>query len=365
MAGEKTEAPTPKRLKDARQKGNVAKSEEVVTIGVLLIAITGMKLLGPQLWSDMRNLMLEGLGNPSNQELTPESAFQMGRDVSWAGIRALLPLLGLLSIAGILLNLAQSGLLLSGNGLKPQFSRVNPGAGFKRMFSKEGLVRLVKSLFKFTVVSLVVYLALKGQMAEIAALSQYGIASSTGRLVEMSFDIAFKAAAALFVMALADLAWQRRQHIKRLMMTKEELKQEMKESDGDPQVKAAIRRKRQQMMNRMISSVKTADVVVTNPTHYAVAIKYDPVNMQAPMVVAKGQDLLAKRIREVAMKNGIPVLEEPPLARALHASVPIGNFIPANLFHAVAEVLAWVYALRNKQAAAQRRFVSALPGGNP
>jgi flagellar biosynthetic protein FlhB len=148
------------------------------------------------------------------------------------------------------------------------------------------------------------------------------------------------------------------------MMTKEELKQEMKESDGDPQIKAAIRRRRQQLMNRMIASVKTADVVVTNPTHFAVALKYDPVTMQAPMVVAKGADHLAKRIREIAMKNGVPILEEPPLARALHAQVPIGNFVPANLFHAVAEVLAWVYALRAKKPFARNRLAGAPNGGS-
>ncbi len=364
MAGERTEAPTPKRLKDARQKGNVAKSDELVSIGVLLLAVAALKMLGPQLWWDMRDLLHEGLGNPTNQEMTRESAFQLGKDTAGKAILAMLPLLGLLAAGAVLFNVAQTGLLLSGVGLKPNLSRVNPGAGLKRMFSMEGLVRLGKSLFKFGVVSLVVYFTIKGQLAELAALSQFSVAEGAGRMVSLGFDIAFKSVAALFLMAVADYAWQRRRHIKQLMMTKEELKQEMKESDGDPQIKAAIRRRRQQLMNRMIAAVKTADVVVTNPTHFAVALKYDPVSMQAPMVVAKGQDHLALRIRDVAMKAGVPVLEEPPLARALHKAVPIGQYVPASLFHAVAEVLAWVYALRAKKPFTRRRMAAANLGGN-
>jgi flagellar biosynthetic protein FlhB len=283
---------------------------------------------------------------------------------AWQLIAAMLPLLGLLAIGAVIFNIAQTGLLLSGQGLKPNMNRLNPGSGLKRLISMDGLMRLGKSLFKFTVVSVVVYMTLRGQMNELSALSQFSVGEGASRMVSLGFDIAFKAVGALLLMAVADYAWQRRRHIKQLMMTREELKQEMKENDGDPQVKAAIRRRRQQLMNRMMAAVKTADVVVTNPTHFAVALKYDPVNMQAPMVVAKGADHLAKRIREIAMKNGVPVLEEPPLARALHAAAPVGQYIPANLFHAVAEVLAWVYALRNKSAAARRRFVTATPGGN-
>ena len=355
MAGEKTEAPTPKRLKDARQKGNVAKSEEVVQIGALLVAVVGIRLLGPNLWWSMRDLLHEGLGNPTQQELTRQSAQQYGRDTFQLALMALLPLLGLIAIAGVLFNLAQTGILLSGNGLKPNFSRVNPGAGLKRMVSVEGLVRLGKSLFKFAVVAVVVYFTLAGQMAEIASLAQFAVPDATRRLARLGFDVAIRATAALFIMALADYGWQRRQHLKRLMMTKEELKQEMKENDGDPQIKAAIRRRRQQLMNRMIAAVKTADVVVTNPTHFAVALKYDPVSMQAPMVVAKGLVPLAHPIRDVAMKAGVPVLEEPPHGRA--GDHQLGA-------HAVAEVLAWVYALRAKKPFTRRRMAAANLGGN-
>jgi flagellar biosynthetic protein FlhB len=364
MAGEKTEAPTPKRLQDARKKGNVARSEEVVQIGALLIAVAATRFLGPDLWDGLAGLLYDGLGNPTSEELTRESATRLGRETYQRALLMLLPLLGLIAAAGVFLNVAQTGLLLSGAGLKPNVSRVNPAAGAKRLVSVEGLVRLAKSLFKFVIVGVVVYFTLAGQLAELSALASFGVAESTARIARLGFDVALRATAALFIMALADYAWQRRQHIKRLMMTKEELKQEMKESDGDPQIKAAIRRRRQQLMNRMIAAVKTADVVVTNPTHFAVALKYDPVTMQAPMVVAKGQDHLALRIRDVAMKAGVPVLEEPPLARALHKAVPIGQYVPASLFHAVAEVLAWVYALRARKPFARRRTAAANLGGN-
>lgn len=353
-AGEKTEAPTPKRIKDARQKGNVARSEEVVSIGVLLVAVLGMRWLGPQLWDNMQVFLHEGLGQATSEELTPQAATMMMRHIFLQGLLALLPMLGMLALAGIAFNVAQTGLLLSGQSLKPQFNRVNPGAGLKRLFSMDGLVRLGKSLAKFAIVAIVVYITLKSQFAEIVGLQQFGVGEGTSRLARMGFDIALYSTFALFIMALLDYAWQRRRHIKQLMMTKEELKQEMKESDGDPQIRAAVRRRRQQLMNRMIAAVKTSDVVVTNPTHFAVALKYDPVTMQAPMVVAKGQDHLAFRIRDVAMKNGVPVLEEPPLARALHKSVPIGQYIPAHLFHAVAEVMAWVYAIRAKKPFSRR-----------
>jgi len=180
------------------------------------------------------------------------------------------------------------------------------------------------------------------------------VAAATARLATLAFDIAIRAAGILFVMAVGDYAWQRRRYMKQLRMSKQELKEEMRETEGDPQVKAAIRRKRQALLNRMIAAVPKADVVVTNPTHYAVAIRYDPVTMQAPVVVAKGERLLAERIKEVARKAGVPILEEPPLARALFAAVPVGHPIPANLFHAVAEVLAWVYALRARMPFARR-----------
>ncbi|MBA4181008.1 MAG: flagellar biosynthesis protein FlhB [Anaerolinea sp.] len=363
MAGERTEPATPRRRQEARGRGEVAKSDEVVSIGVLLVAVVGMRLAGPAAWQAMGDILREGLMHPPREELTRPAALQLGKDAASKGLLALMPLVTMLALAAVALNLAQSGLILSGAKLKPKLSHINPGAGAKRMVSKEAAVRFAKSLAKMGVVSIVVYMVLKSRMAELSALGELGVAPATARLAALSFDIAIWSASVLFILALAEYAWQRRQHSQRLRMTKEELKQEIRESDGDPQINAAIRRRRMSLLNRMMASVPNADVVVTNPTHYAVALKYDPVTMQAPMVVAKGEALLALRIREVAKKAGVPVLEEPPLARALFAAVPVGQYIPANLFHAVAEVLAWVYALRTKTPLVRRAPARATTGG--
>lgn len=348
MAGERTEAPTPKRRQEARKQGNVSRSQEVVSIGVLLAAVVALRMLGPALWDNLRGFLNDGLGNPTREEMTRESALKLGQDTGLQFLLTLAPLFAVLAIAAVALNVAQTGLLLSSAHLKPSLNNVSPAKGLKRIFSVEGLAGLAKALLKMAVVAFVVWMTMDDRMAEIASLGQYAPAQAAAMLAGIAFDIAIRAAVVLFVLALADYGWQRRRWMQRLRMSKEELKQEMKESDGDPQIKAAVRRRRQALMNRMIAAVPGADVVVTNPTHFAVALKYDPVTMGAPLVVAKGQDLLARRIREVAKKANVPVLEEPPLARALYAAVPIGHPIPANLFHAVAEVLAWVYALRSR-----------------
>lgn len=317
-------------------------------MGVLLAAVLLIRALGPGLWNGLAGILRDGLSHQAAGELTPGAALGMYRDSGARVLLLLAPFLGFLMVAGVALNVAQTGLLLSGVGLKPRLNRINPGAGVKRLTGKDGLVNLVKTLSKGGVVGIVVWMTMKGRLSEISSLSQVAVPEAGARLAQLSFDIAIRAAAVLFVLAVADYAWQRRQHMQRLRMTKEELKQEMRESDGDPQVKAAIRRRRQSLLNRMMAAVPKADVVVTNPTHYAVALKYDPVTMGAPMVVAKGERLVAQRIKEVARSSGVPVLEEPPLARALFAAVPVGQYVPANLFHAVAEVLAWVYALRSR-----------------
>jgi flagellar biosynthetic protein FlhB len=286
----------------------------------------------------------------------------MGRAWATRAAISLAPLMGLLAIAGVALNIGQTGFILTGDKLKPKFSYISPKQGLKRIFATEGLVNLVKALLKMTIVSVVIALVMRDRMGEITTLGNISLSAAIGRIVSIAFDIAIWSAIVLFVLTAADFAWQRRKHFKDLQMTKQEVRQEMKETEGDPQIKGAIRRRRQALLNRMISAVPKADVVVTNPTHYAVALKYDHLNMGAPIVIAKGEQLLAQRIKEVARKAGVPVLEEPPLARALYAAVPVGHPIPANLFHAVAEVLAWVYSLREGRAKPWRGG-SAQPQG--
>lgn len=347
MAGERTEAPTPKRVRDARNRGQVSKSQEIVSVGVLLAAILGLRLLGPDIASSMQDMLRDAFNDPTSEELTVTSTNEMGREWAQRAILTLAPLMGLLMVAGVALNVAQTGFILSGDRLKPKFSYISPKSGLKRIIGTEGLVNLAKAMLKMGVVTLVITLVLRRRIAELATLGNISLSAAIGRLVSIAFDIAIWSAIVLFVLTAADYAWQRRKHFQELKMTKEEVRQEMKETEGDPQIKGAIRRRRQALLNRMISAVPKADVVVTNPTHYAVALRYDHLSMGAPVVIAKGEQLLAQRIKEVARKAGVPVLEEPPLARALYAAVPVGHPIPANLFHAVAEVLAWVYALRD------------------
>ncbi len=363
MAGERTEAPSPKRLRDARQKGNVSKSQEVVSIGVLLAAVFALRALAPALFGNLRMLLVEDLGRPLQGDLTTSSVMDLGRTTATHALLGLLPFLAVLMLAAVALSVAQTGLVLSGAQLTPKLSHLNPGAGFKKIVSMEGLINLGKALAKMTVISLVVWMTMSSRMAEIVSLGQLAPSMAAGRLAALSFDIAVRAGVVLFILALLDYAWQRRKWMKSLMMSIEDVRQESRETEGDPQIKAAIRRRRQQLMNRMIAAVPNADVVVTNPTHYAVAIKYDPVTMRAPLVVAKGERLLAQRIKDVAQKAGVPVLEEPPLARALFAAVPVGGPVPANLFRAVAEVLAWVYNLRAKMPT--RRTRPSTVGATP
>jgi flagellar biosynthesis protein FlhB len=350
MAGEKTEAPTPRRLDDARKRGQVNKSQEIVSIGVLLAAVVAVKMLGPAIWEGLAEILRGGLASPHQTTITPETSVGLWRTTGTSVLLLLAPLFGLLLVGGVMLNLAQTGLLFSGTGLKPRWGALNPMKGAQKILSAEGLAGLVKAVSKMSVVAIFVTIIMRDRMAEIATMGGEDVGTAARHMAKLSYDIAIRSAAVLFVLAIADWAWQRRRFISQLRMTKEEVKQEMKESDGDPQIKAAIRRRRQQMMARMLAAVPKADVVVTNPTHFAVALKYDPVSMGAPMVVAKGQDLLAKRIRETALEHGVAVFEEPPLARALYRHVAVGAYVPGNLFHAVAEVLAWVYALRAKAA---------------
>ncbi len=311
--------------------------------------VFALKATGQFTWGKLQEIMRGGLLRTGESDLTPSTVMAIFQDSAMLVLLAVSPLFAIAALGAIVLNVGQSGLILSGGPLKPKFSHLDPIKGMKRIFSPNGGVNLLKSIAKMAIISVVVYMVLRGQMSQIAALGQESIPAATAKLARLSLDIALKSAAALFVLGAADYAWQRRQFLTQLRMTKEELKQEMKETDGDPFIKAQIRKRRQQMLQRMMQAVPDADIVVTNPTHYAVAIKYDPLTMAAPIVVAKGERLLALRIKEVALNAGVPILEEPPLARALFAAVPVGHPVPANLYRAVAEVLAWLYALRERQ----------------
>lgn len=349
MAGERTEAPTPRRLRDARRRGDVAKSQEVASAAVLLVGALALRFLGETFAGELGAVMREWFGRRP-EALTVDSAAGLGRTAGWEAMRVLAPLLGLLLVGGVGGHLLQTGFIVTGAKLQPRLSAIDPVRGARRLLSLDALLNLAKSTLKLAVVTGVVGLTLWSRAEDVIRLGTLPLGTAAGRTAGLVFDVVLRATAALLVLAVADFSWQWWAHRRSLRMSKQDIRDELKETEGNPEIKAALRRRRHQLLNRMIAAVPKADVVVTNPVHYAVALKYDPVSMQAPVVVAKGERLLAQRIKEVARKAGVPVVEEPALARALYKAVPVGKPIPVSLYRAVAEVLAWVYAMRERAA---------------
>jgi flagellar biosynthetic protein FlhB len=252
--------------------------------------------------------------------------------------------------AGVVSNLIQTrGLKISGHPLIPKFNKLNPIKGFSRIFSKNSVMELFKSLFKISVVTLISYFTIQGRWDEIPLLMGFAVGKTLEFMGSVAIEIMFKVLLFMIFLALVDYAFQRFTYLENLKMTKEEVKDERKETEGNPQIKQRIRTVQAEMAKRrMMSSVPEADVVVTNPTHLAIAIKYDREKYSAPTVVAKGAGPIAQKIRDVARDNQVPIVENKPLARVLHKSVEIGQQIPDSLYKAVAEILAYVYRLKGK-----------------
>lgn len=346
---EKTEPASPRRLEKAREEGQVARSRELVTFVMLA---TGLGCL----WTS-GEMMTERLGSALRNGLQFEraSAFDASHMLVQAGsavlqaLQALLPLLGFMLVAALVAPMLLGGWLLSGKSLAPNFSKLNPIAGIGRMFSTETLAELIKTIVKSLLVGGVAWWVISDNLAEIMALMSEPVHEAlahTVRLVAVSCALII---ASLLLVAAIDVPYQLWSHSRKLRMSREDLRQEQKESDGDPQVKAQIRRQQQQMAKRrMMAEVPKADIIVTNPTHFAVALKYSDKAMRAPRVIAKGTDLVALRIRALAEEHNIPVLEAPPLTRALYRHTRLDAEIPVALYSAVAEVLAWAYQLHRQ-----------------
>ena len=346
-AQEKTEEPTERRLEDSRKKGQTARSKELNILLSLMAAAIGMVFLGQYLITDLHEMMTQGLGFEPSRVRTTDQMFEVIRGQAALGLSAILPTLGLLVFAAFLGPVALGGLVFSLESLSPKLEKINPLKGLGRMFGLQSLMELIKALGKFLLVGSVAILIIYSSMNTIIGLgfmSIFSALASAGDLLLWSF-IGFSAV--LILVAAIDVPFQLWNHNKQLKMTMQEVKDEMKESDGRPEVKSQIRRMQRQLSEqRMMDSVPMADVIITNPTHYAVALKYDQEGFGAPRVVAKGQDFMALKIREVAEANNVPIFEAPPLARALHGMVEIGHEIPGDLFKAVAQVLAYIFQLK-------------------
>jgi flagellar biosynthesis protein FlhB len=352
---ERTEQPTQKRIDEARKKGQVPRSVELNTAAVVLIAGGALHLLGARLTGGMMDLMRSGLSLTRDQALNESLAAPMFADSVLSAIITIAPLLGLTVVAALAAPMLLGGWNLSFGAMSPDFSRLSPMKGFGRMFSARGLVELAKAFLKFALVAVIAVVFLWMNTDDLLALGSEPVASAIGHSLQLCGEAFLYLAASLAIIAAIDVPFQLWQHNQQLKMTRQEIREEMKESEGSPEVKGRIRAVQEAMARRrMMQEVPKADVIVTNPTHFAVALKYDEKRMRAPVVVAKGADEIAAKIREVAGEHLVPIFEAPPLARALYRGVAIGGEVPAFLYVAVAQVLTYVYHVRAAQRSGTR-----------
>ena len=344
---ERTEQPTQKRLDEARKNGQIARSTDLNAAAVVLAAGGALHLLGRGLGSDLFDLMRGGLTISRTQALDASSAISMFAASVQHALLACAPILGLTLLAALLAPLTLGGWNLAFGTLAPDFSRLSPIKGFGRIFSMRGLVELVKAFAKFAIVALIAVIFLWMKTNEMLQLGAEPTAAAIGHAITLTGHALLAVSGGLALIAAIDVPFQLFQHMKSLRMTREEIREEMKESDGNPEVKSKIRHLQQERARqRMMQEVPKADVVVTNPTHFSVALRYDDKRMRAPIVVAKGADEVAAKIREVAGEHHVPIFEAPPLARALFRAVDLNEPVPAGLYVAVAQVLTYVYQLK-------------------
>jgi flagellar biosynthesis protein FlhB len=354
MANDKTEKATPKKRDDARKKGQVAKSADVNGAAVLLAGLLAMSAFGPKMLEQMKLGMYQAISYMARPEDVDEQGIgtlfvMVGKHVGLA----FLPIAAVCFVAGLAAAAGQVGLKPTPEALKPDFKKINPASGLKNLFNPQHLaVESVKNVAKVGIVGAIAALALFPKLDEMASLVGTPPADLIPQIAGTVMTIAQRAAVAYLVIAAADYIWQRYRHEKSLRMDHQEIKQEFKQQGLPAEIKSAQRRRAMELSRaRMMDAVPTADVIVTNPTHYSVALKYDS-GSAAPIVVAKGVDNLAFKIREAAKDAGVMIVPDPPLARTLYANVEIGRQIPEDLFHAVAQLLAYVYRVAGLRRAA-------------
>lgn len=346
---DKTEQATPHRRDQARQKGQTPKSQDLISAVMLAVALGALMYLGGGLVDFLGQFTRDELGRVPPLQASSQWATSHSAQAFYRLAMALLPILLVLFVAAIAINLVQSGVMFLPDKLGFDWKRVNPMSGFQRLFSLTNLMRLIFGIFKVVLISVVAGTTLWFEMDTILGLSALSTIEVARYLLETSLWTSMKVAVALILLALLDYGYQAWKFEQDLMMTKEEVREEVKTMQGDPQVMARRRQvARQLAMSRMATDVPKADVVVTNPTELAIALKYDPYEMAAPLVVAKGAGTVAQRIRRLALENHIPVVERKELARALYQEAEIGQPVPAERYAAVAEVLRYVYELQGK-----------------
>ena len=350
-AQERTEQPTPKRLADARKKGQVPRSKEFNTTALLLAAATALLIFGGHMGEALQGLFRQQFTLAHSGHLDNGSLLALFSGVLWQALWIMAPFLLACLLAVLLTPLGIGGWSFSTESLGFKFEKLNMVKGFGRIFSLKGLMELVKVLAKFLLVGSVSALILYHLFDSLTALSGEGLTQALAHVARLCGWSFLACSAAMILIAAVDVPFQLLQHNKQLKMTLQEVKDENKETEGRPEVKSRIRALQKELsQQRMMAAVPEADVVITNPTHFAVALRYDPAAMRAPVVVAKGADLVAARIRQIARDHGVALVEAPPLARALYASTEVEQEIPAGLYVAVANVLTYVYQLNQAHA---------------
>jgi flagellar biosynthetic protein FlhB len=353
---DKTEDPTEKRLRESREKGETARSKELNTLAVMLAGAGGLLVYGGGLALDLLEIMRLNFSLPREVLLSPGSMSQHLLHSGKIAILAVQPVLICLLLAAVIGPISLGGWLFAAGSLAPKFSRMNPAAGLKRMFSTSALMELLKAFGKFLLVLFVALTVLQADIDDLLRITHEPLEQAIIHSVQLVGWSTLWMACGLILIAAIDVPIQLYQSKQKLMMTKQEVRDEHKDSEGKPEVKQRIRQlQREVSQRRMMAAIPDADVVITNPTHYAVALKYDPEKGNAPVLLAKGSDFLALKIREIAVANEVMLLESPELARSIYYSTELDQEIPGGLYLAVAQVLAYVYQIRQHRAGKGKR----------
>jgi flagellar biosynthetic protein FlhB len=348
--GDKKHLATDRRRRQAREEGQVVKSQDLTSAGLLLAALATLWMFGGPAGEYLVSAFKDSLTVDPTGSLSTNDAASWLRNYAGRLAMVAAPMLLAMFAAAVMINVGQIGFIFSTKKLVPKLSHINPISGVKRILSLQGFMRLGFGLFKVAVIGVVAYASIRGNLSTILNMATTSVPQIASTMFRTLIGTGLWVGAALFILAILEYAFQKWKHEQDLMMTDQEIRDELKETEGDPQV--AARRKqvqRQMMMQRAESEVPKADVVVSNPTELAIAIKYDPVTMPAPIVLAKGAGVLAQKIRRIALENDIPVVERKPLAQVLYKTVDVGDIIPADQYQAVAEVLRYVYQLQGKE----------------
>ena len=349
FAGEKTEKATPQKRQESKRKGQVAKSPEVAAAMIMLGGILLLYFTGGWMLDQILGIMRINLTQYINWELTPAAIRTMFEQMAMEGFTIMVPMALIGMIFGFFGNFIQIGPIFSTDPLMAKLERIDPIKGAKRIFSVRALVELAKSLLKISIIGTAAFLVLWTSKEELFLLSQQSVPHALSFVGGLVIKLGLTASLILLCLAVLDYIYQKYEFEKGIKMSKQDIKDEYKKADGDPLIKSKIKEKQRQMsMNRMIQDLPSADVLITNPTHYAIAIKYNAETMEAPQVIAMGKDHLALKIKEKAKELDIVIMENKPLARALYAQVEVGDYVPEDLFMAVAEVLAYIYRLKGK-----------------